>query len=190
LVFDQRGNLYGTFLSGGNDGTGAAFQLTPNGDGTWSETVLHRLDGSDDCNPLAGPIFDQAGNLYGTTGIFCGTHKSGTVFELTPDEKGNWTEKTLHVFKGKDGRSPYSGLIFDQAGNLYGTTFQGGAYGYGTVFKLTPSHGSWTETVLHSFRDRPGANPWASLALDAAGNLYGTTAGFGKTSGCVFEITP
>lgn len=185
LIFDQKGNLYGTAFSGGTDGAGAAFELTPNGGGTWTENVLHWFTGRDECALSAGLIFDQSGNLYGTAGSLCGTGKSGTVFELTPNGSGGWTETVLHSFKGRDGRSPYAGLVFDQSGNLYGTTFQGGAYGYGTVFKLTPNgKGSWTESVLHSFADRPGASPWAGVIFDSAGNLYGTTAD------CVFEITP
>ena len=99
----------------------------------------------------------------------------------------------LHSFKrdGKDGHGP-SSLIFDPAGNLYGTTGEGGLYGYGTVFRLTPTvKGGWKETVLHSFRNHQGANPCAGLVLDAQGNLYGTTKGDGSTTfGSVFEITP
>jgi uncharacterized repeat protein (TIGR03803 family) len=192
LIFDQTGNLYGTAYSGGQTGGGIAFQLTPNGQG-WNENVLYSFSeskGGGGALPTAGLIFDGAGNLYGTASAD-GADNGGTVFELSPDGKGGWTEQALYTFKGKDGESPYAGLIFDKAGNLYGTTFKGGVYGYGVVFKLTPNgNGGWTETVLHSFRDRPGANPWASLVFDSAGNLYGTTAGTGKTKGCVFEITP
>ena len=101
--------------------------------------------------------------------------------------------KTLYKFKGgKDGDSPDAGLTFDQAGNLYGTTVAGGTQNFGTVFQLTPNqNGGWTEHVLHAFLDKPGAQPFAGLILDEAGNLYGTSAGdFEMTFGSVFEITP
>jgi uncharacterized repeat protein (TIGR03803 family) len=108
---------------------------------------------------------------------------------------GKWTEKVLHYSNnnGKDGFYPYSGLIFDTAGNLYGTTYGGGAHGYGTVFRLTPrTGGKWTETVLNSFDGRDGEEPLASLILDATGILYGTTSSGGVHShdccGIVFVI--
>src|ERR1022692_4730194 len=118
---------------------------TPNADGSWTESVLHSFNGSasDGAIPLASVIFDAVGNLYGTTSG--GDHSNGNVFELTPNADGSWTESVLHSFDGYDGSSPQAGLIFDAAGNLYGTA-GGGAYGKGTVFKLTPNgDASWTE---------------------------------------------
>ena len=99
---------------------------------------------------------------------------------MTPKAGGNWTEKVLHNFNdnGKDGFFPYAGLIFDAAGNLYGTTIAGGSHGEGTVFELTPkAGGNWTETILHAFNNggKDGNSPYVGLILDAAGNLYGTT---------------
>jgi uncharacterized repeat protein (TIGR03803 family) len=217
LIFDAAGNLYSTAWRGGNSGCGGfgcglAFKLTPKSDGTWVENVLHRfcslkngtkcLDGA---NPGGGTlIFDALGNFYGTTsdggdsscngyGYGC-----GVVFKLTPTAKGAWKEKVLRSFAGKDGISPWAGLIFDQSGNLYGTTVLGGdrslcdGLGCGTVFKLSPnSKGGWNETVLHTFFDHPGANPIAGLIFDAMGNLYGTTLGrIPASRGSVFEITP
>jgi len=118
------------------------------------------------------------------------------VFELTPTG-GGWTETVLHSFNrnGSDGSNPTAGLIFDAAGNLYGTTASGGAhYNYGTVFELTPTaSGGWTEATLHSFNDdgSDGFSPYASLISDAAGNLYSTTNSVGEYSEkTVFEITP
>src|ERR1039458_4539934 len=169
---------------------------------TWAaaqvqEQVLHSFqnDGADGVDPYAGLIFDGAGNLYGTTWQG-GTYGYGTVFELTPTAGGTWTENVLWSFgSGTDGTSPVAGLIFDAVGNLYGTTLQGGTYGYGTVFELTPAAGgTWTEKVLYSFGSgTDGANPYAVLIFDAAGNLYGTTY-FGGSSdagnGTVFEVSP
>ncbi len=132
--------------------------------------------------PRAGLILDQAGNLYGTTtaggtGV-CGG--CGTVFQLAPDGNGGWTEsRTLYSFTGgSDGGTPFAGLIFDEMGNLYGTTIDGGL-NYGTVFQLTPNgNGVWTENTLYQFTGgSDGGNSVAGLTFDAAGNLYGTTRG-------------
>jgi len=160
-----------------------------------TENVLHNFNdnGKDGYSPLAGLIFDASDNLYGTT-YEGGAFGFGTVFELEPKAGGGWTEKILHSFNDSDGAYPVGGLIFDAFGNLYGTTYEGGASGVGTVFELTPiAGGGWTETVLHSFNGNgeDGAYPVASLILDASGNLYGTTSGFGVFGlGTVFELTP
>jgi uncharacterized repeat protein (TIGR03803 family) len=201
LIFDAAGNLYGTTLEGGDLqclslGCGTVFKLTPNADGSWTESVLHTFHGGDGELPRAGLIFDVAGSLYGTTQDG-GTHKGGTVFKLTPNADGSWTETVLHSFNGSDGRVPLAGLIFDAAGNLYGTTSEGGNYkacpriGCGLVFKLTPNtHGSWTESVLHSFNGIDGAIPVAGLIFDAAGNLYSTTSqGGAHNLGNIFKLT-
>jgi uncharacterized repeat protein (TIGR03803 family) len=203
VIFDGKGNLYGTAALGGAHGWGVAFELMPTAAGVWNERVLHHfMAGTDGADPSAGLIFDAAGNLYGTTsaGGNCkiAVPGCGVVFELTPKPTGDWRERVLHRFAGKDGWGPTASLIFDVAGNLYGTTTVGGdltcrsGYGCGVVFKLAQNskHG-WSETVLHDFVDRPGALPWAGLISDAAGNLYGTTMGDNpKTYGSVFEITP
>ena len=167
------------------------FELTPAGGGTWTEKVLYNFGGTDGAQPAAGLIFDAAGNLYGTT-AFGGTSDKGTVFELTPAGGGTWTEKVLFNFNGTGGANPQAGLIFDAAGNLYGTTFDGGAYNLGTLFELTPAGGgSWTEKVLHSFGNgTDGSGPWAGLIFDAAGNLYGTTRyGGSYGGGTVFRFS-
>jgi len=202
LISDAAGNLYGTTQLAGAYNAGIVFELTPSAGGSWSESILYNFTGGKDGGePFAGLTFDQAGNLYGTTAV-AGNLKHckqvfvsgcGVVFKLTPNAEGSWTESVLHVFTGgRDGGNPYAGLIFDQAGNLYGTTTSGGTHGYGVVFKLVPNTtGGWNETVLHAFADHLGANPDASLIFDAFGNLYGTTAGDGTTTfGSVFEITP
>jgi uncharacterized repeat protein (TIGR03803 family) len=205
LVRDAAGNLYGTTTRGGTFGWGTVFELSPKAGGGWNEAVLHSFNdvGTDGFFPVAGLLIDAAGNLYGTTTGGGANGGGGTVFELTPQSGGNWTETVLHSFAGgpNDGADPAAGLIFDAAGNLYGTTFMGGSDtsgcqsdGCGTVFELTPqSGGNWTETVLHSFSDdgTDGTSPYASLLLDAEGNLYGTTAAGGAQGyGTVFEVTP
>jgi uncharacterized repeat protein (TIGR03803 family) len=201
LIIDGAGNLYGTTQEGGAYGFGTVFELTPEAGGGWTENVLYSFNnnGTDGVEPYAGLIFDGAGNLYGTTFVG-GTYNGGTVFELTPQAGGGWTEKVLYSFgaNGADGDQPYAGLIFDGAGNLYGTTYDGGTYDAGTVFELTPqAGGGWTENVLHTFNDNgtDGYLPLGGLILDAAGNLYGTTqhGPSRKRNGCcgtVFELTP
>jgi uncharacterized repeat protein (TIGR03803 family) len=192
LILDAAGNLYGTTFGGGAFGYGAAFKLTPNADGSWTERVLHSFNGSDGAYPYAGLTFDAAGNLYGTTSEG-GASGNGTVFKLTPNADGSWTESVLHSFSSSDGAYPWAGcLIFDAAGNLYGTTLTGGSPGGGTVFKLAPNQdGSWTESVLHSFTVSDGWGPLAGLIFDAAGNLYGTAAGGGSASdGTAFKLSP
>jgi uncharacterized repeat protein (TIGR03803 family) len=198
LIFDTEGNLYGTTLDGGADQCecGTVFQLSPMANGKWNRTVLHRFTGKDGANPFAGLIFDAAGNLYGTTWLGgraaspCDSY-CGVVFELSPGAKGEWTETILHEFNDKDGAAPYAGLIFDAAGNLYGTTLAGGNDGMGTVFKLSSGpNGKWTETVLHSFNGKDGANPYAGVTFDTSGNLYGTTVSITTGASTVFRLSP
>jgi uncharacterized repeat protein (TIGR03803 family) len=201
LVLDAAGNLYGTTNFGGsancNLGCGTVFKLTP-GSGGWNETVLYTFSGgSDGREPYARLRFDAAGNLYGTT-LLGGSISSvcstgcGTVFKLTHGSSG-WTESVLYAFQGTtDGASPYDGLAFDAAGNLYGTTNAGGASGDGVIFKLTPGSSGWTESVLHRFKGgNDGKNPYGDLILDGAGNLYGTAYQGGSGGyGVVFELQP
>ena len=190
VVFDQAGNLYGTTILGGSAGVGAVYELTPSG----TESVLWSFTGGqqDGSYPWSGVIFDGSGNLYGTTtagGNEACVGGCGTVYKMTPSGSG-WTEKPIYYFTGgSDGAGPYGGLIFDQKGNLYGTTFTGGSGG-GTVFELSPP-GDWTTlTVLYSFTGNGG--PDGSLTMDAAGNLYGITASNDcpgcSTYGDVFEL--
>jgi uncharacterized repeat protein (TIGR03803 family) len=159
------------------------------------EAVLHHFGtGTDGAAAYGRVIFDAAGNLYGTT-AFGGTSGAGIVFELAnPEAPAGWTESILYNFSGgSDGSQPYGGLIFDSAGNLYGTTFQGGASNAGTVYELTPGKGgAWTETVLYSFAGgADGSGPQSDLNFDQAGNLFGTTTGGGSPgNGIVFQLTP
>jgi uncharacterized repeat protein (TIGR03803 family) len=197
LIFDGSGNLYGTTSKGGSKAHGAVFELTPNGSGGWTERVLHNfgIGDNDGQRPFAGLLFDGAGNLYGTTSLG-GSEGEGAVFEMTPNGSGGWTERVLHNFglSDNDGRYSYASLIFDGAGNLYGTTVGGGSEGDGAVFEMTPNgSGGWTERVLHNFglSGSDGTGPYAGLIFDGAGNLYGTTeAGGSKGAGTAFEMTP
>jgi uncharacterized repeat protein (TIGR03803 family) len=198
LTFDHAGNLFGTTYFGGAQNVGTIFELTPNSDGSWKESVLYSFCSlthcSDGANPLAGLIFDQDGDLYGTTSAG-GAYGWGSVFELTPNAGRTWEERVLHHFTGgKDGFYPSAGLIFDNAGKLYGTTNGSGEFGCsgtscGVIFELKPSsNGQWTEKVLHTFNGKDGRNPYAGLIFDHGGNLYGTTVGSGN--GTVFKLTP
>jgi uncharacterized repeat protein (TIGR03803 family) len=195
LIFDAAGNLYGTTgLGGPNGGWGTVFELVPGGNDKWKVKILYGFKGgSDGAVPTCGLIFDTKGNLYGTTSGEFGYAGNGTVFELIPSNS-KWTEKVLYSFKGgQDGSQPDAGLVSDSAGNLYGTTYAGGANNNGTVFELTQdSRGQWSESLLHTFTGgSDGGGPLGSLIFDASGNLYGTTQGGGGSGlyGTVFELT-
>lgn len=190
LVFDSvKGNLYGTTPYGGLC-CGTVFKVAADG----TETVLHNFaGGTDGTTPWAGLVFDKLGNLYGTTweggGTSCGGVGCGTVFQLAPDG----TETILHSFNGTDGAGLWGGVILDANGNLYGTAAYGGSQNSGTVFELTPSGGSWTFRVLHTFNELDGSNgalPHGSLLLHS-GSLYGTTQiGGTYDRGTVFKLNP
>jgi uncharacterized repeat protein (TIGR03803 family) len=207
MVFDSSGNLYGTTHFGGAYGYGTVFELLPSKNGGWSEKILHSFinNDQDGLEPEAGLILDSKGNLYGTTlggGAYGNNFKTngGTVFGLSPGSGGVWTENVLHSFQenGKDGYSPTTALTLDAAGNLIGTTADGGTGYVGTIFKLSPtSGGKWTERILLNLGGKNGMNPGTSMISDSAGNLYGTTAFGGSGSGCqttrcgtVFELSP
>jgi uncharacterized repeat protein (TIGR03803 family) len=203
LVFDAAGNLYGTTTYGGGlgcgeIGCGIVFQLAPQTDGSWRETIIHNFNShpSDGQQPYASMIFDSVGNLYGTTRSG-GPHNCGTAFKLTPQGGTSWVEQILYAFRPGGACFISGGLVFDAAGNLYGTSEEGGLYGWGAVYELSPTAaGQWTQEVLHSFGSIPddGNTPFGSLVFDASGNLYGTTEnGFGQNfddGGTVYELLP
>ena len=196
VVFGPEGALYGTTSEGGGSGCngvgcGTVFKLTPTPTACksalcpWIETVLYRFTGgADGAVPEYGDlIFDSAGAIYGTTSS--GAYDYGTVYKLT-NSGGNWTETTLYAFTANgDGFYPLGGVVFDQAGNLYGTTDTG-------VFELSPSGSGWTETVLHQFAyETDGLVSEAGLVFDNQGNLYGNTHTLGPDEGgTIFELTP
>ena len=211
LISDAKGNLYGTTYYGGKYSCGTVFELSKKS-GSWVETNLHVFTGHPDgCGPYAGLARDSQGALYGTTVYMGAVGGAGTVFKLTPPATagGAWKETVLHTFglKSTDGSSPYSNLIFDSAGALYGTTSAGGTGSKcgnggpcGTVFKLTPpktSGGTWSEHIIYNFPGpSKGAYPNVGVIFDAHGNLYGTTLEGGSGTACpfgcgtVFELTP
>jgi len=195
LAMDAAGNIFGIFGDLRTEGVSRAFELSPNGSGGWNPTVISAFSPS--THPEGTPVLGGAQGLeyfYGTT-EFGGNQKQGTVFRLSSQEtKGHWTENYLHSFKGgEDGSNPYAGIVFDAAGNIYGTTLAGGEPNQGTVFELVApvGKGGYKEKVLWSFDGTDGAQPYGSLILDSAGNLYGTTsAGGSNGAGVVFEVTP
>jgi len=211
VVADAAGNLYGTTQIGGRYGAGTVFKLTPNSDGTWQFSVLHTFTGgADGGNPLGSLVFDASGNAYATASSG-GANGFGAVFELSPPSQSGpsteWKEKVLYSFQGgEDGGLPFGNVVFDPAGNLYGTTSIGGIShigclpGCGTIYELAPTHsGQWKKRVLHQFADAfsEGAAPRAGLVFDASGNLYGTTFEGGDNEVCngygcgtVFELIP
>jgi uncharacterized repeat protein (TIGR03803 family) len=190
VVFDHAGNLYGTTRNGGTYGQGAVYELTSGG-GSWTEAVLHSFTGlPDGGTPLNGPVFDQAGNLYGTTNAG-GANGWGTVYRMT-FSASVWTENILHSFQnGSDGQGPAGNLVFDPSGNLYGATEMGGTGRGGTVFKLTPStDGSWNLSALYGFIGTGSGGSYRTVVMDSAGNLYGTSSGDGVNQwGSVFKLT-
>ena len=201
-ILDKAGNLYGTTVEGGPGeygGFGNVYKLSHTGSG-WVLNDLYDFTAfGDGAYPEYGGLtLGGDGTLYGTAAAE-GDYGYGTIFNLRPQAtfcravRCPWDITVLYAFgAGPDGNYPNGKIVFDAAGNMYGTTYAGGDYGYGTVFMATRSGGTWAETVLHSFNGKDeGAYPMATVARDAAGNLYGTTNSAGAPAwGTVFELTP
>jgi uncharacterized repeat protein (TIGR03803 family) len=169
MIMDAGGNLYGIDSAG-------VFELSPASAG-WTEQVIY----SEGNGRYGGLTMDTAGNIFSVN--------TTQVFELSPNGAGGWTPTVIHTFTGApgDGSDAQGAPVFDQAGNLYGTTFYGGAKNKGTVYKLTPAEdGEWTEEILYSFKGGSDGSLPRPIVIDAAGNIYGTTEGGG--SGTVFEL--
>jgi uncharacterized repeat protein (TIGR03803 family) len=203
LYLDAYGNFYGVTELGGANSAGTVFKLSPGAGGTWNFTTQYAFKGQPDAAfPYGGLIADQHGNLYGTT-HYGGTNGAGAVFKVGPGPNigstppyGAWKDTVLYSFTGgTDGGSPTSTLVFDAAGNLYGTTSAGGDAGCdcGVIFELAPAQGgTWNESVAHTFGTFPdGSNPYYGLTPDGAGNYLGTTAAGGtQNQGMIFAFTP
>jgi uncharacterized repeat protein (TIGR03803 family) len=210
LTMDKGGNLYGT-ASAGAVGFGTVFKLAHSGSG-WTFSPLYQFQGgADGATPMAALVFGPDGSLYSTT-EYGGTQDFGTVFNLRPSPTrpksvfSPWVETVIHSFTfWTDGALPFSEVVFDAAGNLYGTTYGGGenvdyaridggsgcSYHCGVVYELSPSNGGWTETTIFQFSEDSGANPYAGLVFDAAGNLDGATLTNGLAGlGSAFQLTP
>ncbi|HUI84853.1 MAG TPA: choice-of-anchor tandem repeat GloVer-containing protein [Candidatus Binatia bacterium] len=201
-LLDARGNIYGTTYYNGSTGWGTVYKLGPAGDG-WVLTTLYTFGTggpTDGQNPYGNVVRDPSGVLYGAAWEG-GTYNFGTVFSLRPSPNAYpvsvlspmWAT-WLHSFNYWDGQYPFFGdLTMDSQGNLYGTTTDGGSYGQGTVYKLSPSNGGWTFQTLYNFAPMGtvGAFPMSGVTLDAAGNLYGTTTKGGTANaGVVYKVTP
>jgi uncharacterized repeat protein (TIGR03803 family) len=187
------GHIYGAATTGGTNGSGTIFELTPAHGGEWDFKTLYSFQGAPDGSfPYGALLFDASGNLYGTT-YYGGTNGLGAIYKLSPDGAGGWSETVLYSFKsGTDGNSSISNLVSDAAGNLYGTTSEGGL-GSGTIFELSPNQdGTWTESIPHSFQGSPdGAFPYAGMVDDGTGTFYGATVhGGGDGDGTIYKFTP
>lgn len=183
VAFDKADNLYGVTEEGGA-GAGVAYELTP-AQGSWTETILSNYRGAG--VPFAGFTLDQAGNLYSTSYFGDG----GTVYEL---QYPSWPLHILHQFDWYDGADPFGGVIFDSAGNIFGSAMCGGALGKGDIFEMSPSDGGWVFNVLYNFTTGDQnycGGPYAPITMDASGTIYGTThSGGAYLYGSVFKLTP
>ncbi len=200
LTFDRAGNLYGTTAFGGSSTDGTVYKLTHKGSG-WTFSPLYEFEGGNDGTfPEAPVTVGTDGSLYGVTSQG-GPGNDGTVYRLRPPATSCrsalcfWTETQLYAFTGTNGDGYYPGygaVIFDSAGNLYGTTIDGGKHNNGSVYKLTPAGPPWMESVIYSFAANPdGCHPYGGLTFDPAGDLYGTTYQCGVNSaGTVYQLTP
>jgi uncharacterized repeat protein (TIGR03803 family) len=194
LISDSAGNLYGTTSSGGIGFAGMVFELSPDGNGSYSETILHDFGppgSGDGSSPYGSLLRDAAGNLYGTT-QGGGKNSTGTIYKLSPKSGGGWTEKILYTFSASgvtDGASPSAGLIFGKNRTLYGTTTYGGAYGLGTVFQISETNGVVSEKVIHSFGAAgDGEYVYDPVVMGPDGNLYGTTSVGNPGAGAVYKL--
>ena len=195
IILDANGAIYGACFSGGAFGYGSIYQMVADDQDNWTVNTLHSFnrDQKDGYNPLSGPVFDAAGNLYGATQQG-GSKGFGIVYQLSKDAQGSWKEKLVHTFNpanGLDGGYPVASLLIGADGALYGTTKSGGKSGfYGIAFKLELISGRWKESILHSFTNgADGGQPMAGLIADASGNLYGTAMSGGSAAGIVYRLS-
>jgi hypothetical protein len=195
LLFDSAGNLYGATAYGGtvDGGLGTVFELSPNGSGGWNESVIWSV--SQTFTHPNGIVFDSAGNLYGASAG--GNGPVGGVFELKPNGSGGWTSVSLYTFTNgsSDGYTPQGAITLDSAGNVYGSTIQGGGappHDYGTIYQLSPnSSGGYTFNLLYTFvGGNAGALDYNGVIPDSSGNLFGAALDGADNWGVVFELSP
>jgi len=196
LIFDPAGNIYGTAIGGGSHGWGVVYEISLSGQ-DWTERALYGFtSGADGGEPYGGVVRDGRGNLYGGNVVggdgSCEAGICGVIYQLMPSA-GGWTDNTIFTFHDFGdtgvGATPVGGLILDSSGNLYGSTLYGGASNGGTVFVMRPQQNGWSLTVLCNLPNVFGG-PYASLTMDASGDLYGTTFGDGAYyAGTVFKVT-
>jgi uncharacterized repeat protein (TIGR03803 family) len=204
LTIDSADNIYGTTFSGGAGGFGTVFSLDSSGS-DWVLSTLHNFaNGNDGAGPIARLVFGPGGALYGTTsaggGGPCLTannyHGCGTIYKISPPPHApasliyDWGSDVLFRFNQTDGSYPQGDLMFDANGTMYGTAVNGGTYGWGLVYTLTQSHGSWTENVLYQPRNNgDGQYPWGGVVADSAGNLYGVLEAGGQDGyGAIYKL--
>jgi len=191
LLIDASGNLYGTTMYGGSYtvctgyGCGTVFELSPNGDGTWTKTLLYEFQGSSEGAYPSGLVFDKAGNLYGITDV-----AYGVIYELSPPKQHGqtWTKNTLYTFHSFGGEpDPYLG--FDSKGNLYGAWFDAFGGGDGAAYELARTGNSWQETDLYDFVGGGyGGQPMGGVTRDGKGHVFGTGSTGGNDFGIAFEL--
>ncbi len=201
VVFDSAGNLYGTTGRGGKFNAGTVFKLTPpaGGHGAWKRSTLYNFDGADGQAPRGTLVLDAAGNIYGTTAVG-GTNDMGTAYELSPPVSGQTTwQHTILTSFDSGGNYPYAGMVFDKSGHLYGTTLGSSAFHQhppwkgSAVYELIPpgdGETKWKRKIIQKLETNTGYAAASALAIDAAGNLYGTTQGGAVGGGAVFELSP
>jgi len=193
LNMDSHGNLWGTALNGGSHGYGVVFELKPAGGGRWNFSVVHNFSGSRGAYPRSTVVFGRRDTVFGTTigdnTQNCGGYGCGIVYGLA--EAGEHKETIAHRFSGgRDGGNPIGRVQFNKVGHLFGTTFAGGANGFGTVFELKQTGGVWRENVLHSFDGTDGCQLFSGVVLDKNGNAFGTAAHCGGSPfGVVYELS-
>jgi uncharacterized repeat protein (TIGR03803 family) len=192
VVFNSRGDLFGTTTEGGPEFEGTVFELVHESHGRWTERVLDGFSLYSENIPEAPVVFDAEGNLFGTTKLG-GAYGDGVVFEMKPPEHkgGQWSESVIYNFTfGNDGAFPESALVLDRNGNLYGASYFAGIHDNGTVYELKRTKAGWKEITLYEFQGgSDGSNPTGPLTWGPDGSLYGTTE-VGGIRGTVFKLTP
>jgi len=195
VTIDHAGNLYGVTQAGGSHGKGAVFTLARDADGTYTERIIHSFTVADGDLPNSTPVFDSAGNLYGTTYFggntnLCPSDGCGVIYQLKKNSNGSWDLIVLRELQKEDGWEAVGPVVFDRAGNLYAAAQAGGADSWGTILKLTPrTSAPWPETIVHNFTNNPDGAVPSGVTVNSFGSIFGTTdAGGSSQMGIIFEI--